>query len=74
MKKRNPKNTYIVNRMSLSNIRAPQLILFGKPGLKSVCWVFFADITSAAAPVTSMDADDFAERLFDFWDEWLLRW
>ena len=68
------RNTHIVNRMSLSNVRLPQLIFLGKSGLKSVCWEFVVDIGFAATPVTSMDPDDFAKQFLNFWHERLLRW
>ena len=68
------RNTYIVNRMSLSNVRLPQLILLGKFGFKSVCWEFVVNIGFAATPVTSMDPDHFAQQFLNFWHEGLLRW
>ena len=72
MDKSNLEHTHIMNRRSLPNIRPPQLILLHKSGLKSVRWETSADVTSAAAPVTSMDPDHFTKQFFDFRDERLL--
>lgn len=63
-----------MNGVSLSNVRAPQLILLGKSGLKSVSGEVGVDVGSAAAPVTGVDPDYFAKHFLDFWDEWLLSW
>lgn len=65
---------YIMNRMTLSNIRAPQFILLRKSGLKCICGEVGVDISLAAAPVTGMNPNYFAKQFFDFGNEWPLSW
>ena len=68
------KITYIMNRMTFSDVRAPQLILFGKSGLNCICREVGVDVSFAAAPVTGMNPNYFAKQFFDFGNEWLLSW
>ena len=71
---RDAEIAYIMNRMTLSNIRAPQFILLGKSGLKCKCSEVGVDISLAAAPVTGMNPNYFAKQFFDFGNEWPLSW
>ena len=55
------ENTHVMNPMIFSNVRAPQLIFFGKSGLEGVCWEVGVDVSPAAASVTGMYPDYFAK-------------
>lgn len=48
------------------DVRAPQFVLLGEAGLEGVSGEVGADGRLAAAPVTGVDPDDFAEQFFHF--------
>lgn len=67
-------HTYIMNRMSFSNVRAPQLILLGEPELKSICWEIPVDVIFVTTAITGMDPNYFAKQFFDCWYKGLVSW